>query len=310
MKNKIIIGTRGSKLALWQTSFVKSQLEKTFPEIAFEINIIKTTGDKILDSPLSQIGDKALFTKELENALLKKEIDFAVHSLKDLPTQLPNGLALASVLEREKPNDVLISKNNLKLSELPKNAIVATGSLRRTSQLLHFRNDLRMIDLRGNVDTRFKKFDESNWNAMLLAYAGVKRMNYGERISEIISTEILLPAVGQAAIGIETRSEENSVYEIVRSLNHDETEIAVKSERAFLQRLEGGCLIPIGANARIVNEKLFLQGMIASLNGKILLRNSTNGNTNDAESLGISLAETLLAKGGDKILDEIRKGNS
>ncbi|MBM4166190.1 MAG: hydroxymethylbilane synthase [Ignavibacteria bacterium] len=307
MKTKLIIGTRGSKLALWQTNFVKTQLEKYFPEIIFEINIIKTTGDKILDSPLSQIGDKALFTKELENALLKKEIDFAVHSLKDLPTQLPDGLLLASVLEREKPNDVLISKNNMKLSELPKNAIVATGSLRRTSQLLHYRNDLQIVDLRGNVDTRFKKFDESNWNAMLLAYAGVKRMNYEERISEIVSTEILLPAVGQAAIGIETRNEDEISKQVVATINHSEAEIATKSERSFLRRLEGGCQIPIGANATVVNEKLFLQGMIASLNGKILLRYSISGIIDEAELLGISLAETLLAKGGDKILEEIRK---
>ncbi|MBS4027481.1 MAG: hydroxymethylbilane synthase [Ignavibacteriales bacterium] len=307
MKTKIVIGTRGSKLAVWQTEFVKSQLEKYFPEIIFEINIIKTTGDKILDSPLSQIGDKALFTKELENALLKKEIDFAVHSLKDLPTQLPNGLTLASVLEREKPNDVLISKNNLKLSELPKNAIAATGSLRRTSQLLHYRNDLQIIDLRGNVDTRFKKFDESSWTAMLLAYAGVKRMNYENRIAEIISTDILLPAVGQAAIGIETRIDDTQTIEVVMKLNHNETEICVKAERAFLRRLEGGCQIPIGANVHLVNDKLFLDGLIASLNGKILLRDSVNGKIEEAESLGISLAETLLAKGGNKILDEIRK---
>jgi hydroxymethylbilane synthase len=304
--NKIIIGTRGSKLALWQTNFVKAQLEKLFSELNIEVNIIKTTGDKILDSPLSQIGDKALFTKELENALLKKEIDVAVHSLKDLPTQLPDGLMLTSVLEREKPNDVLISKNNLKLSQLPKNAIVATGSLRRTSQLLHCRTDLQIVDLRGNVDTRFKKFDESNWNAMILAFAGVKRMNYGERIAEIISMEILLPAVGQAAIGIETRSDNEFAKNVVRKLNHDETEIAAKAERAFLRRLEGGCQIPIGANATIVNGKLFLDGLIASLNGKILLRDSVNGKIDEAESLGISLAEILLAKGGDKILEEIR----
>ncbi|MEN3039617.1 MAG: hydroxymethylbilane synthase, partial [Candidatus Kryptonium sp.] len=205
---KIIIGTRGSKLALWQTEFVKEKLSKVVPDLEFEIKIIKTTGDKILNSPLSKIGDKGIFTREIEIELLNGKIDMAVHSLKDLPTKLPDGLTIGAVTEREDVRDVLISRNNLKLVDLPLNSVIATGSLRRRAQLLNMRPDFQFVEIRGNIDTRFKKFDESNWNGMILAYAGVKRMNYINRVSEIISTDVILPAVGQGAIAIEVREKD------------------------------------------------------------------------------------------------------
>ncbi len=303
----IRIGTRGSKLALWQTHFVKTELEKYFPENTFEIIIIKTIGDQILDTALSQIGDKGLFTKELENALMNEEVDLAVHSLKDVPSILPDELTLASILEREDVHDVLISRNNIPLAQLPLNATIATGSLRRRAQLMHFRSDFTIVELRGNVDTRFRKFDESEWDGMILACAGVKRMNYAERIAEIISSAILLPAVGQGAIAIETRNDDIATKEIVQKLHHAETGYAVKAERALLRRLEGGCQVPIGANAIVSGNQIILTGTITSLDGKLFVRDALNGNCNDAERIGVSLAEKLLQSGGEKILDEIRK---
>lgn len=310
MKQKIIIGTRGSKLALWQTEFVKEKLLKIFPDLEFEVRIIKTKGDKILDSPLSKIGDKGIFTREIEIELLNGEIDLAVHSLKDLPTKLPDGLIIGAVLEREDVRDALISKDNLKLEELPLNSTIATSSLRRKAQLLHFRADFQFVDIRGNVDTRFKKFDESNWNGMVLAYAGIKRMGYTNRISELIPTDIILPAVGQGAIAVEIREDDTEIFEIVRKVNHLETELATKAERALLKHLEGGCQIPIGAFACISNGKVKLSAMISSLDGSLLVRDSIEGDVNgDTEKLGIELAERLLEQGGAKILDEVRKAN-
>jgi hydroxymethylbilane synthase len=303
----IRIGTRGSKLALWQTQFVKKELEKYFPNEIFEIHIIKTTGDQVLDTALSQIGDKGLFTKELENALLNEEVDLAVHSLKDVPSILPDGLTLASILAREDVRDVLISKNNIPLAQLPLHATIATGSLRRRAQLLHFRSDFTIVELRGNVDTRLKKFDASDWDGMILACAGVKRMNYAERIAEIISSDILLPAVGQGAIAIETRSDDIYTKEIVQKLHHADTGYSVKAERALLRRLEGGCQVPIGANASVVQNKIILAGTITSLDGKLFVRDVLSGNLNEAERIGVSLAEQLLQSGGDKILNEIRQ---
>ncbi len=310
MARKITIGTRGSKLALWQTELVKRKLLEIFPELEFEVKIIKTKGDKILDSPLSKIGDKGIFTREIETELLKGEIDIAVHSLKDLPTKLPNGLTIGAVLEREDVRDVLISKGNLKLSELPQNSTIATSSLRRKAQLLNFRADFNFVDIRGNIDTRFKKFDESNWNGMVLAYAGVKRMGYTDRVSELIPTDIILPAVGQGAIAVEVREDDIETFEIVRKINHIETELATKAERALLKHLEGGCQIPIGAFALISDGKIKLSAMISNLDGTSLIRDSIEGDVNsDIEKIGIELAERLLEQGGAKILDEVRKAS-
>lgn len=310
MMRKIVIGTRGSKLALWQTEFVKGKLSQIFPELEFEIRIIKTKGDKILDSPLSKIGDKGIFTREIEVQLLNREIDIAVHSLKDLPTKLPDGLIIGAVTEREDVRDVLISKNNLKLTELPQNSIIATGSLRRKAQLLHLRSDFQFVDLRGNIDTRFKKFDESNWNGMVLAYAGVKRMNYTDRVSEIISTDFILPAVGQGAIAVEIRESDEKIFELVRKINHQETELATRAERALLKYLEGGCQIPIGAFAFVSNGKIKLSAMVSNFDGSFLVRDSIEDDVNEnVEELGFKLAEKLLEQGASKILDEIRKLN-
>lgn len=308
---KIIIGTRGSKLALWQTEFVKKKLSEKFPDLEFEIKIIKTKGDKILDSPLSKIGDKGIFTREIEIELLNGEIDLAVHSLKDLPTKLPDGLIIGAVTEREDVRDVLISKDNLKLSELPIGATIATGSLRRKAQLLHFRGDFKFVDLRGNIDTRFRKFDESNWDGMVLAFAGVSRMNYLGRVSEIISTDVILPAVGQGAIAVEIRERDEKIFEIVRKINHSETELATKAERALLKYLEGGCQIPIGAFASLKDGKIKLSAMISNLDGTFLVRDSIEKEIgNNVEEVGFELAQRLLEQGGAKILDEIRKLSS
>lgn len=308
---KILIGTRGSKLALWQTEFVRKKLVEVFPEVEFDVKIIKTKGDKILDSPLSKIGDKGIFTREIEIELLNKEIDLAIHSLKDLPTKLPDGLTIGAVTEREDVRDVLISKDDLSLDELPKNAVIATGSLRRRAQLLHFRPDFKFVDLRGNIDTRFRKFDESNWNGMVLAFAGVNRMNYIDRISQIIPTDIILPAVGQGAIAVEVREDDHEIIEMVERINHKETELATRVERALLKRLEGGCQIPIGAFAFVSNGKIKLSAMISNLDGTFMVRDSIEGDIDgDVEEIGFELAERLLEQGGAKILDEIRKNSA
>ena len=304
---KIVIGSRGSKLALWQANFVKEKIEEMFPEIDLEIKVIKTKGDKILDAPLSKIGSKGIFTREIEHALLRGEIDIAVHSLKDLPTQLPDGLTLAGVTEREDVRDVLISKNGLKLSELPQSAVIATGSLRRKAQLLHFRKDFKIVNLRGNVDTRFRKFYESSWDGMVLAYAGVKRMNYEDKITEIIPTEIILPAAGQGSIAMETRKDNTKVIEIIRKINHRDTELAITAERTLLSRLEGGCQVPIGVFANVNDGKLKITAMISSLDGNFLLKDSNEGEAEKAEEIATELAEKLLSKGAGKILKEIKE---
>lgn len=309
MKDKITIGSRGSALALWQTNWVKAELQKYFPQLKIEVEIIKTTGDKILDSPLSKIGDKGLFTKELESALLENQIDLAVHSLKDVPTKLPDELLIAAVAKREDSRDVFIASVNNdyhKLDNIPVGSKVATGSLRRRCQLLNLRPDLNIIEIRGNLNTRFSKLDESDWAGMILARAGVVRLGWHNRITHVLSLDKMLPAVGQGALGIETRAGDKSTIEIVSRLNHKETEISVNSERALLRRLEGGCQIPIGAYGRIVNQNFRLDAVIGSLDGKRIVRDFIRGKPEDSERLGIELAELLLANGGKEILAEIR----
>jgi hydroxymethylbilane synthase len=230
--------------------------------------------------------------------------------LKDLPTKLPEGLIIGAVTEREDVRDVLISKDNLKLAELPKEAVIATGSLRRRAQLLHFRSDFKFVDLRGNIDTRFRKFDESNWDAMVLAFAGVRRMNYEGRIAELISTDIVLPAVGQGAIAIEVREDDVKILDLVRRINHIETELATRSERALLRRLEGGCQVPIGAFAVVNDGKIKISAMISNFDGTFFVRDSIEGFVNnDVEELGFELAEKLLEQGGARILEEIKRAS-
>ena len=248
LKQKIVIGSRGSELALWQAHYIKREIEKKNKNVRVEINIIKTKGDKILDVALSKIGDKSLFTKELEVELLAKRIDLAVHSLKDLQTQIPAGLKLAAVTKRHEVEDVLIArKKGMTIQLLPEFGVVATGSLRRRSQLLHLRPDLTVLDLRGNVPSRIQKFLESEWDAIILARAGVERLNLKKHISSFIPKEDILPAVGQGALGIEIHKDNKVVEEILKSLHHDETYKAIIAERSLLRALEGGCQVPIGA---------------------------------------------------------------
>lgn len=308
MKNKIVIGSRGSELALWQANFVKKELEKKNKNVSVEIKIIKTTGDKILDVALSKIGDRSLFTKELEVELLNKKIDLAVHSLKDLQTVIPKGLKLSAVTKRHNVNDVLIArKKGTTIFNLPENAVVATGSLRRRCQLLHIRPDLNIVELRGNVPSRIKKFLESDWDAIILARAGVERLKLNKYISSIIKTDVMLPAVGQGALGIETRADNKIVNKIVKSIHHENTYKAVSAERALLKTLEGGCQVPIGAFAEIKKTGLHIDALVGSLDGSITYRKKIRGSKNNPENLGKKLANELLKAGAKTILEEIYK---
>ncbi len=311
MKQQLIIGTRSSPLALWQAEFTKAELSKNFPELDIQLKLIKTTGDVLLDSPLSKIGDMGLFTKDIEKHLLAKEIDLAVHSLKDVPTETPQGLILSAFTEREDTRDVIISKNGENLKQLKPNAKIATSSLRRTSQLLGIRPDFEMGDIRGNLNTRFKRFDESDFDAMILAYAGVHRLNFGDRISEILPHDVLLPAVGQGALGIETRIDDEQTRQIVKVMNNQNSEYCTKAERALLRHLQGGCQIPIGAYATYKNGTLHLSAFVGSVDGKRAIRNEiTKENVTTpelAEKTGIELAEELMKQGANEILAEIRK---
>ncbi|HCY75330.1 MAG TPA: hydroxymethylbilane synthase [Ignavibacteriales bacterium] len=306
MKQKIIIGSRGSELALWQANFIKREIEKKNKTVRVEINIIRTKGDKILDVALSKIGDKSLFTKELEVELLAKRIDLAVHSLKDLQTQIPAGLKLAVVTKRHEVEDVLIArKKGMTIKSLPESAVVATGSLRRKSQLLHIRPDITIMDLRGNVPSRIQKFLESDWDAIILARAGVERLKLKKYISSFIPKEDILPAVGQGALGIEIHEDNKVVEEILQSLHHDETYKSVIAERALLRALEGGCQVPIGAYAEVKSSGLYLDAVVGSLDGSVTYRKKLRGSKNDPEKLGKTLAKDLLKAGAKEILKEV-----
>ena len=306
MKLKIIIGSRGSELALWQANFVKKELEKKNKNVSVEIKIIKTKGDKILDVALSKIGDKSLFTKELETELINKNIDLAVHSLKDLQTDIPKGLILAAVTKRHNVQDVLIArKKGTTIFNLPDSATIATGSLRRRCQLLHLRPDLNIVDLRGNVPSRIKKFLESDWDAIILARAGVERLKLNKYLSSIIKTDVMLPAVGQGALGIETRVDNKFVNDIVKSIHHEDTYKAVLAERALLKTLEGGCQVPIGAFAEVKQNGLLIDALVGTLDGSITYRKKIRGSKSNPEKLGNKLAEDLLKAGARIILNEI-----
>jgi hydroxymethylbilane synthase len=306
LKQKIIIGSRGSELALWQANHIKLEIEKKNKNVRVEINIIKTKGDKILDVALSKIGDKSLFTKELEVELLAKRIDLAVHSLKDLQTQIPAGLKLAAVTKRHEVEDVLIArKKGMTIQSLPEFGVVATGSLRRRSQLLHLRPDLTVLDLRGNVPSRIQKFLKSEWDAIILARAGVERLNLKKHISSFIPKEDILPAVGQGALGIEIHEDNKVVEEIIKSLHHDETYKAVIAERSLLRALEGGCQVPIGAFAEVKSSGLYLDAVVGSLDGSVTYRKKLRGSKSDPEKLGKTLAKDLLKAGAKQILKEV-----
>ena len=320
-KKKIIIGTRGSKLALWQAEFVRAELKRFHPDIEVELNKIKTTGDMILDVPLSQAGGKGLFVKEIEEALLQNKADIAVHSMKDVPTEFPEGLRLAVMCEREDPRDALISRMNetgfaiKDFKSIPKWAKIGTSSLRRASQLLNLRPDIKIEQLRGNLDTRLRKLDEGLFDAIILAAAGVKRLGLEKRITEILPFEVSLPAIGQGAVGIECRIDDEFINKAIAPLNHSDTEICVRAERAFLRRLEGGCQVPIAAYARLekkpllVNPSSFiLDGLVGSVSGDRIIKGHREGKPEDAETIGIALAEDLLSRGAKEILDEVYAG--
>ncbi len=303
------IGSRGSELALWQARWVQRVLSEKFNSLHVEITIIKTKGDKILDSPLSKIGDKGLFTREIENALLKNEIDLAVHSLKDLPTELPSGLTIGAICEREDVRDVFIPHPNnsiRKLLDQPTGSKVATGSLRRKSQLLNLRPDLQIIDIRGNLNTRLKKLEESDWAGMLLARAGVVRLGWTHLIGDTLDTTTMLPAVGQGALGIEIRQGDGRVAKCISSLHHLSTAHATVAERALLHRLEGGCQVPIGTFGRIESNILMLDAVVSSIDGRKVVRGKIHGSPSEAEALGKKLADQLLAAGAKEILRQIR----
>jgi hydroxymethylbilane synthase len=300
--NQLTIGSRGSKLALFQANWSKSKLEAAHSDLRVDIKIIKTSGDVFLDAPLSQIGGKGLFTKEIEDALLDGVIDLAVHSLKDLPTVLPAGLSLAAVSSREDARDAFLSNEYRNLDALPKGAKVGTSSLRRQSQLLRLRRDLEVANLRGNLETRIRKLDERQYDAILLACAGLDRLGYQDRIVERLSVEQLCPAVGQGALAIEIREMDDETRNRLQSLHHAPTHSAVTAERAFLRRLGGGCQVPIAGHAWIEDSRLEMLGVVASTDGRQMFRDQASGSIERADALGAQLAERLLASGASEIL--------
>ena len=305
---KLRIASRRSKLAMVQTLWVKEQLEKNIPDLEVSIEAMATQGDKILDVALAKIGDKGLFTKELEAQMLVGQADIAVHSLKDLPTNLPSGLKLGCITKREDPADALVvnEKNNcFNLESLPAGSIIGTSSLRRLAQLRNKFPHLKFKDIRGNVITRIEKLDSGEFDCIILAAAGLKRLGFESRIHQIIPKEISLHAVGQGALGIECKSEDKKVMKIINVLEDKPTSQRCLAERAFLRELEGGCQVPIGVNSNIDNEQLYLTGMVASLDGKRLIKDQVIGNINDPELVGIELAKKLKLQGADKILSEI-----
>ena len=309
MKSKQLIkaGSRKSALAMWQTEYVVALLKEKNPNLDFEVIPISTKGDKILDVPLAKIGDKGLFTKELEVALLNNEIDFAVHSAKDMPTQLPEGLTLAAMTKRHNPKDVFVSDKYDKIADLPQGAKIGTSSLRRRAQLLNYRSDLELTDIRGNLQTRLARMKEQNLDGIILAAAGLERLGLEDHIKEYLDYSVCLPAVGQGSLAIETREDDEFIKEIVSLVNDSDTQACVRAERALLRDFEGGCQIPIGAHAEIENEKINLEALVASLDGKKLLRKSLSSEMINPENAGISLANLLRKDGAGEILQEIRQ---
>lgn len=307
-RRTIRIGSRKSQLALVQTRWVQKQLATTFPQMNFEVHTMSTQGDKILDVALAKIGDKGLFTKELEVGMLNREIDFAVHSLKDLPTTLPEGLALAAVTERENPADALVVHSKYKdkqIDTLPAGAVIGTSSLRRLAQLRHQFPHLAFKDVRGNLNTRLAKLDAGEYDALILAAAGLQRLEMGDRIHQLLPKEISLHAVGQGALGIECRAGDEEIISLLKAIEHPSTRDRCLAERAFLRDLEGGCQVPIGVNSELDGDRLTLIGVVASVDGQKIVKDTVTGSTEDPESIGTELADKLREKGAKEILDEI-----
>ncbi len=304
-RSTLVIGTRSSQLALWQAEWVQRQLKLIAPDLSIVLKRIQTSGDKIQDVPLAKVGGKGLFVKEIEEALLRKDIDLAVHSMKDVPAELPSGLHINCIPEREDPRDALIAREVKSLDALPVGARVGTSSLRRQSQLLHARPDLKIEMLRGNVDTRLRKLKDEQFDAIVLAASGLKRLGWDEHVTEYLPVMVSLPAIGQGALGIEGREDDDFVENLVAKLEHHPTRITVMAERALLKRLEGGCQVPIAGHATLQDAILTLDGLVASLDGKQYVRISKTGSPDDADSLGTHVAEELLSRGAESILQEI-----
>jgi len=307
MSNKTIkIGTRGSKLALWQANQVKAAISAAFPELNVEIVVIKTKGDIILDVSLSKIGDKGLFTKEIETALLNDEVDLAVHSLKDLPTELPEGLCIGGMLPRGEVRDVFISKDGRKLNEMTPNDKIATSSLRRKAQLLAHEPSLNIVDIRGNVDTRLKKMEEGHCDALLMAGAGIIRLGYEKYITEFLSPDVVLPAVSQGAVAIEVRDEDERIQRIIDAISDEQTWTTTMAERWLLRTLEGGCQVPVACFSEVNGKELTLTGLVASVDGTQVIRQSVTCPLEEGSEKAIELADSILERGGKRILDQIR----
>lgn len=304
---KIIVGSRKSQLALTQTNWVIDRLKSLNLPYEFEVKEIVTKGDKILDVTLSKVGGKGLFVKEIEQALLDGEIDFAVHSMKDMPAEMPEGLVLAAVPEREDPRDCLISNNNYTIDTLPIGAKVGTSSLRRAAQILAYRSDLRIESIRGNINTRLKKLETDGLDTVLLAAAGLKRMNWEHLITQYLDTDLCIPAVGQGALGIQARENDEEINSLLQKINHPKTKYTVTAERAFLNKLQGGCQIPIGAYAQLNDDEIKLVGIVASVDGGKIIKAEGIAKKEDAVQLGINVAEDLINKGADKILGELKE---
>ena len=304
---KIVIGTRGSKLAIYQANFVKSKLEIAYPTLEVVINIIKTKGDKILDIALSKIEDKGFFTKEIQDALYNKEVDIAVHSLKDLPTELPEGTQLGAILERANHRDVLVSTDGKKLVDFTSKDKIATSSLRRKSQLIQINKNVQVVEIRGNIDTRIRKMKNGYCQGMIMAAAGIERLGLQEHISEYFNETQMLTAPGQGAIAIEIREKDHEILKLLSALNHKESAICVAAERSFLNRLDGGCQIPFAAHATIEGNILTIEGMVSTLDGREMQKEKIKGNIRDAIQLGIDLANSIKENGGYKILEEVKR---
>ncbi|HKJ80056.1 MAG TPA: hydroxymethylbilane synthase [Prolixibacteraceae bacterium] len=308
MKKKIIrIGTRGSQLALYQAELTKKTLLEKFPEIKVNIEIIKTKGDKILDVALSKIGDKGLFTKELETALLENQVDIAVHSLKDLPTTLPDGLKLGAVLPRAEFRDALVSKDGRKLNELTSEDTIATSSLRRKAGLMRINNKFKIVDIRGNVNTRLRKMEEGHCDAMIMAAAGLQRLGLDKYITEILEPEDFVPATSQGVIAIESRADDAETDAFLNAINHNETWNSIEVERGFLRSIEGGCQVPVGCYTETNGDNITITGFVATLDGNTYLLEKESGPITDGKLIGEKLSSKLIERGAVKILDEIRK---
>ncbi|MBY5993337.1 hydroxymethylbilane synthase [Ferrimonas balearica] len=304
-RKEIRIATRKSPLALWQAEFVKAELEKAHPGLTVTLLKMSTKGDRILDTPLAKVGGKGLFVKELEVAMLNGEADIAVHSMKDVPVEFPEGLGLAVICDREDPRDAFVSNTYKSLDDLPQGAIVGSSSLRRQCQLRAMRPDLDVRDLRGNVGTRLSKLDAGEYDAIILAAAGLKRLELEERITDLIEPEQSLPANGQGAVGIECRLDDAELVELISVLNHAPTQARVVAERAMNTHLEGGCQVPIGAYAVIEGDTLWLRGLVGDTDGSRIIRDELRGPVVEAEQLGITLAKRLLEQGAGEILSRV-----